>query len=71
MSLIIDPKNLPPNASWVTPVWLSCLSIEVWEMSPNWYWGVVVLALLGILGTAQRLRQAKYIDLFSVFESKK
>ena len=71
MSLLIDPKNLPPNASWVTPVWLSCLSIEVWEMSPNWYWGVGVLALLGILGTAQRLRQAKYVDIFSSIESKK
>ena len=71
MNFLIDPKNLPPNLSWIMVVWLSCLSIEVWEMSPNWYWGVGVLTLLSILGTVQRLRQAKYIDLFSVFESKK
>lgn len=63
---VIAYQNLPPNYSWLFIVWMSAISIKVWDLNPGWYYALGMLTLVMAVGWWIVIKHAVYIDLFEV-----
>ena len=60
----IHPNNLPVSLRWIQFIWMSAITVKIWDLDSGWYYAIGTLVLAFLVGTVALLREEVQVDIF-------